>query len=172
MNEEMKARQPGITSIMLDLKKSLDKEGIKTTLVNPFLAWINPDYRTGDSQEYAAATAIYIADMEIPKVAPFDVISMEIRVMSDRFYFALTMYFHSVMDGLLEAEEFNEIFVKHDESWMPKLVSLLQPVEMDFSLKWDTGYDETIEDTLYGYFPLSDMDKVIAAVKSIYSWKE
>jgi len=110
---------------------------------------------------------MYIVDIEIPKVAPFDMLSIEIRVMDERFYFALIIYFHSVMEGLLEAEEFNEIFSKHDELWMPQLVSLLQPVEWDFSFKWDTEYDETIEDTLYGYFPLSDADRLIEAVRSI-----
>jgi len=167
MDKEIKTRQSEIPSVMLDLKISLNKEGFKTTLVNPFFAWIHPDYRTGDSQGYAAATTMYIADIEIPKVAPFDMLSIEIRAMDERFYFALTIYFHSVMEGLLEADEFNEIFVKHDELWMPQLVSLLQPVEWDFSLKWDTECDETIEDTLYGYFPLSDVDRLIEAVRSI-----
>jgi hypothetical protein len=55
---------------------------------------------------------------------------------------------------------------------MSQLVCLLQPVEMEFSLKWDTGYDETIEDTLYGYFLLSDIDKVIAVVRAINACKE
>ena len=167
VSEEIKTRKSELPSVMLDLKKSLDKEGIKTTLVNPFFVWMNRDYRTGDSQGYAAATTMYIVDIEIPKVAPFDMLSIEIRVMDERFYFALIIYFHSVMEGLLEAEEFNEIFSKHDELWMPQLVSLLQPVEWDFSFKWDTEYDETIEDTLYGYFPLSDADRLIEAVRSI-----
>jgi hypothetical protein len=56
---------------------------------------------------------------------------------------------------------------EHDVSWMRQLVSLFQPAEMEFSLKWDTEHDLTIEDTLYGYFPLTDIDKVIAVVGSI-----
>jgi len=172
MNEELKTKISADQSVMLDLTKSLTDEGFKTTQVNPFFAWINQEFLSGDSPVNATTTKIYITDIAIPQVAPFDVAFIEIHLDDDRFYLALTICFHSVMEGLQEAEEFNEVISKHDELWMLSLVGLFQPVEMALSLKWDTEHDTTIEDTLYGYFPLSDMDRVIAAVRSIISCKE
>jgi hypothetical protein len=172
MNEEIKTKLPEIPSVMVELTNVLDEAGFKTTRVNPFHAWINLEYLQGDSPGNAATTKIYITDIAVPQVAPFDIAFIEIHLDCDRFYLALTICFHSVMEGLLEAEEFNEVLSKHDELWMLQLVRLFQPAEITFQLKWDTEYDVTIEDTLYGYFPLSDMDKVIAAIRSINSCKE
>jgi len=172
MNKEIKTRQSEIPSVMLDLTKRLAEEGFKATGVNPFFAWVNGESWTGDSPVNAATTKIYITDIAVPQVAPFDIAYIAIHLDCDRFYLALTICFHSIMEGLLEAEEFNEVISKHDELWMLQLVRLFQPSEMGFSLKWDTEYDATIEDTLYGYFPQSDMDRVIEAIRSINSCKE
>jgi len=172
MNKEIKTRQLEIPSVMLDLTRSLDEEGFRTTRGNPFFAWVNRGSRTGDSPVNAATTKIYITNMAIPQVAPFDVAFIEIHLDGDRCYLALNICFHRVMEGLLEAEEFNEVISKHDELWMPQIVRLFQPAEITFQLKWDTEYDVTIEDALYGYFPLSDVDRVIEAIRSINSCKE
>jgi hypothetical protein len=172
MDEELKTKMSEIPSVMLDLTKGLNKEGFKTTHINPFFAWINRESWTGDSPGNVASTKIYVNNIAIPQVAPFDIASIEIHLDIDCFYLALTIYFHSVMEELLEAEEFNDVIIKHDELWMPPLVRLFQPAEMAFSLKWDTEYDTTIEDTLYGSFPLSDVDRVIATVRCINSCKE
>jgi hypothetical protein len=158
--------------VMLKLTKSLTNEGFKTTQANPFFAWIYREILPRDSLVDAATTKIFVTDIAIPQVAPFDVAFIEIHLDDDHFYLALTICFHSVMEGLQEAEEFNEVIGKHDELWMLSLVRLFQPVETTVPLKWNTEYDVTIEDTLYGFFPLSDMDRVIAAVRSIRSCKE
>jgi hypothetical protein len=172
MDKKLKTKLSEDQSVLLDLMNILKKEGFKMTQVHPFFAWINRKYSPGDSPSNADTTKIYITDLAIPQVAPFDIAYIEIHLDHldrDCFYLALTICFHSVMEGLLEGEEFNEVFSKHDELWMPQLVRLFQPAEMDFPLKWDTEYGETIEDTLYGYFPLSDKDRVIAAVRLISS---
>ena len=172
MNEELNKRLLDIPSVMMALINALNETGFKTTRVNPFHAWINREYLQGDPPGNAASNKIFVTNIATPQVSPFDITFIEINLDHDRFYLALTICFHSVMEGLLEAEEFNEIFRKHDELWMPQLVRLFQPAEMTFQLRWDTEYDETIEDTLFGYFPVPDVDRVLAAVRSINSCKE
>jgi hypothetical protein len=172
MDERLIPKLSEDQSAMLDLMNILNKEGFETTQVNPFHAWINRKYLQTDSLGNADTTKIFVTDIVIPQVAPFDIAFIEIHIHRDCFYLALTICFHSVMEGLLEAAEFNEVICKHDELWMPQLVSIFQPAEMEFSLKWDTEYDVTIEDTLWGNFSLSDKDRVLEVVRSINLCKE
>jgi hypothetical protein len=87
----------------------------------------------------------FVSGIPLPRVAPFDFISIRISIPADYIYMAITFHFYSVQIGLYEKEHFEHIYALHDECWLPQLVTMLNPVQTKYSLQWDVEYDESNE---------------------------
>ena len=109
----------------------------------------------------------FISGIFLPRVAPFDFVSARIAVDAYYIHMAVTFHFYTVQIGADQKEQFDCIYVLHDECWHPQLVKLMSPVQMNHSLEWDVEYDDITEDDLYGNFPFSDADKVLAIMEDV-----
>lgn len=150
----------------METKRSLEEKGFVTTWSDPFFDWIRKS-GANRSEPPAKPYRFFIANPPVPKIAPFDIATIRIDTSNDSIYFALTFYFSSVMEPCLEPEDFHEVWHKHDTDWIVKLEEYFSEIEHRFKLKWDIEYDSTIEDTLYGWFPFDQDEKVIEILEAV-----
>jgi ABC-type transport system substrate-binding protein len=150
----------------MEMKRALEEKGFVTTWSDPFFDWINKS-NANRSEPPAKPYQFFIADPPVPKIAPFDIATIRIDTSHDSIYFAFIFYFSSVMEPCLEAEDFQEVLDKHDTDWIVKLEEYFSEIEHRFKLKWDIEYDITIEDTLYGWFPFDQDEKVIEILEAV-----
>jgi len=154
-------------ALLLSLKYRLDQEGYQTSWDNPFFRWLRPDDYRAESPISAMPSVFFVSGISLPRVAPFDFVSAKISIDIYYIYMTITFHFYTVQIGADQKEQFDCIYVLHDECWQPQLVKMMNPVLMKYSLKWNVEYDETIEDDLYDNFPLSDTDKILAILEDV-----
>ena len=87
--------------LALKLKAELEREGFKTILT-----------REG--------TEIQVEDLPIPKIVPFDIANLTIRVDEYCIYFVIVIKFIKVLEDLIVAEEINRVYDLHNE-WFAEL---------------------------------------------------
>jgi hypothetical protein len=150
--------------LLLGLKADLEKEGFRVSWSNPFF---DSGGQFSEAQPFSEGTQIYVSNLPVPKIAPFDVVTALISVELDFLYFSLCVYFRDVMEPAIEADEIHEIYDRHDRSWFPSLADYLLEVQESFSLKWDVEYDSCIEDSLYGHFPLDGPAEIISLLRAL-----
>jgi hypothetical protein len=150
--------------LLLGLKADLEKEGFRVSWSNPFF---DSGGQFSEAQPFSEGTHIYVSNLPVPKLAPFDVVTALISVERDSLYFSLCVYFRDVMEPAIEADEIHEIYDRHDGSWFPSLVAYFQEIQEAFSLKWDVEHDSHIEDSLYGDFPLGDAGQIISLMRAL-----
>ena len=150
--------------LLLGLKADLEKEGFRVSWSNPFF---DSGGQFSEAQPFSEGTQIYVSNLPVPKIAPFDVVTALISVERDFLYFSLCVYFRDVMEPAIEAHEIHEIYDRHDGSWFPSLVDYFREIQEPFSLKWDVEYDSCIEDSLYGHFPLDDPGVIISLLRAL-----
>jgi len=153
--------------IILKIKEELEKEGFKTTWRNPFIQWLHATSPHLQASENESGHTLYIGDLPVPKIAPFDVAAASLRIDLDRIYFELSLYYSKELEDVIDADAINEIVHRHASDWSGKIVSYFNDIANEFSLEWDTEYDIYIEDTLYGNFPVESADKIISIMKAI-----
>lgn len=71
------------------------------------------------------------------------------------------------MEDVVDANTINEIYDRHATEWFPKIAVYFNDIVREFSLQWDTEYDEYIEDSLYGNFPVESSDQIIPLMQAI-----
>lgn len=150
--------------LLLGLKADLEKEGFRVSWSNPFFEL---DGRSKEAQPFSEGPQIYVSNLPVPKIAPFDVVTALIRVEWDFLYFSLCFYFRDVLEPAIEAEDIQEIYDRHDSSWFPSLVDYFWEIQTSYSLKWDVEYDSCIEDSLYGHFPLDSPAEIISLMRTL-----
>ena len=154
-------------NVIPKIKEGLEKEGFKTSWRDPFLDWMqgvplnqsNPEGKIGDS--------LYILEPPVPKIVPFDLATVSLRIDHDRIFFELSLYYCRELEDIVEADAINEIFDRHAIEWIPKIHGYFNDISNNFSLQWDTEYDEYIEDSLYGNFPVACSDQNITLMQAI-----
>ncbi len=152
---------------ILRIKEELEEEGFKTSWQNPFFAWVHgisldqgePEDRIGDT--------LYIFEPPVPKIVPFDLTTVSLRIEHDRIFFQLSLSCCKELEDVVEADAINEIFDSHAIEWSPKINGYFNDISNEFFLQWDTEYDEYIEDSLYGNFPVESSDQIIALMQAI-----
>jgi hypothetical protein len=136
--------------LLLGLKADLEKEGFRVSWRNPFF---EEDGRVSEAPPFAEGKRFYVSGLPVPRIAPFDIVTVLVSVEQDFLYFSLCFYFRDVMEPATEVHEIEEVYDRHDGSWFPSLVVYCQEVQESYSLQWDVEYDSSIEDSLYGHSP-------------------
>jgi len=110
--------------LALKIKEELEKEGFNTI--------------------WSDETTIQVEDFPIPKIVPFDIAKLVIRVEEYCIYFEIIIKFIKVLEDLLEAEEINKVFDLHNDKWLIELTTYFSSIDPSTKLKWDVEYDVNI----------------------------
>lgn len=164
-----KACQLEKRSWLVKMKSQIESLGLKTTWRNPVFDWIHsvpPDQR----KEETPGDTLYVADPPVPRLAPFDLAAVSLKISDDSFYFNLCLYYYPAdLQQAVEADEIGDIWTRHAAEWNPKIAVHFNDIAMRFSFQWDTEYQDLIEDTLWGNFPLTNagVDQVIEVLREM-----
>src|SRR3972149_4394390 len=131
--------------LALKIKEELEKEGFITI--------------------WSDETAIQVEDLPIPKIVPFDIANLIIRVEEYCIYFEIIIKFIKVLEDLIEAEEINKVCDLHNAKWLIELTSYFSSKDPSSKLEWDVEYDVDIEDTMCGY--LDTVEEVIPFIHNL-----
>ena len=132
-----------------NIKKILEKDGFRTSWVNPFMEWQRPDLYDGNT-EVETGKILYVRDFPIPWIMPFDLAMVSIRIDDEGIFFELSLYYVNVLEFQIEASVFHEIYDLH-KYWHDNIVDFFSEMAEELSLRWDTEHDYYIEDTLFGH---------------------
>ncbi|MBP7529690.1 MAG: hypothetical protein KA801_17345 [Syntrophorhabdaceae bacterium] len=159
----------GDSTVSCHVRDVFEKAGIQTSSSSPFWDWMHPESKKDDAKGEWDGTRLYVRDIPVPTVAPVDVAEIRLSVGDYGIYFAFTLYFYTVLKDAMEAEDFRRIHDTHEIEWFPKLREYYLDVSTRFSLDWDVEYDESIEDTLYRTFAISDMEQIVEGARAIFN---
>jgi len=165
--QEAKYSENEQKELILKLKKDLEIEGFKTSWQDPFFAWMHGEPLQRELSDQDTGDNFYIYSLPFPNVAPFDIATIRINADSRFISFVMTFYFCMVLENFLKADKFNEIFDRHDNDWLLKLVDYFTDISDRFSLQWDIEYDEFIEDSLWGNFSFESVEDIIPLIQTI-----
>ena len=152
---------------LLKLKSILDTEGFTTSWNDPFFAWVHNSSNNNEPSEPKNPQVFFIRNFPFPKVAPFDVVCMEISIAEIALHMSLDFYFSSVMEDLLEAYEFDEVFEKHNNEWLTAIDSLLADIIKKYSLERDVEYDVYIINSVWGSFKVHEVEYVMEIIREL-----
>lgn len=156
---------------LIALGKKLSKMGFTLSWDDPFSCWVSgkdctpflnsppPDY------EYIR---LFVVDPPIPKLTPFDMVS--IMLSNDPFdmlYFEICVYYSSVLEGLLEPEEFEELWIKTDGIWAGEIYSYLSSLIQKYNMDTDVEHDDPICYSIYKNFHKDKWDDVLDIMSSL-----
>jgi hypothetical protein len=164
VREQRKEDESG--SKLLEMKERLEKEGFKISGKVPFFEWLRPRPSEPKGAGDQIGDMLYILDPPVPKITPFDIAAVGIRI-DDQIYFCLSFYYHKILEDVTDAEVIDRIYDQHASSWGPDLAAYFSEIASQFSLQWDCEYDDFIEDSLYGTFPIHSADLVLALVRAV-----
>jgi len=156
-------------TVLFDIRRALEKAGVQTSGTSPFWEWMHPELKKEEAKGEWDGTRLYVRNIPVPTVAPVDIAEIRLSVGDCGIYFAFTLYFYTVLKDVMEVEDFRRIHDTHEVEWFPKLKEYYLDVSTRFSLAWDVEHDESIEDTLYRTFAISDIEEIVEAVKTIQS---
>lgn len=162
-------QETSVDHIALNIQQTLAKDGFLMSRENPFLNWIRGEQAIVNSPG-ELELSFYIANPPVPPISLFDfstvLISFEPPPSRD-IYFQLTFYFHTALKPCVEADEIHAVYDKHNAIWFPKLSECFTEIENSFNLSWKTGYDESIEDNLWGRIPLEKAENILSIMKAL-----
>ena len=153
--------------VLNNINDALNSQGFRTTWNDPFMEWIHPDRHANKKREVADYTRLYIYDLPLPIITPFDFTSASVSIGDDCIHFALTIYYCKVLENAVDGDVINEIYAEHDEVWAFKIATYFDDIVMKYSLARDIDHDEYIEDTLWGRFPIDAPDKVLPLMRMV-----
>jgi len=152
--------------LILKLKKDLETEGFETSWQDPFFAWMHPEDAKMKEPQSEPKNTFYICDLPIPKIVPFDLATISITV-DKQINFQLSLYYIKILEDEVDGDAINNVFDRHATEWSVKRTDYFANISSRFSLLWDTEYDAHIEDCLYGKFPVTSSEKIIAMVNDM-----
>ena len=167
MKEDIK--NTSIDLIASDIKETLVGNGFVLSRTNPFFDWIHGT-KTNICRPEDLGLSFYISNPPVSHIAPFDCTMAFINFESaetEGIYFQLTFYFHNALETCLDADDIHAVYDRHNALWFPKLVEYCSEIEELFHLTWETEYDESIEDNLYGRFPLEVAGYIPDIIKTL-----
>lgn len=167
MKDEIK--KTSIDLIASNIRKTLAEDGYVLSKTNPFFDWIR-GAKTNACHPRDHGLSFHIANPPVPPISPFDCATAFIDFESANtsgIYFQLTFYIHNALVPYMESEEIHKIYEKHDHLWFPKLSTHFTDIEDSFHLSWETEYDESIEDSLYGRFSIEASGNISAIMKTL-----
>jgi len=149
--------------LAIAIKQSLDGEGFKTSWQRPFFEWMHGK----EFEEGTPTHDFYIFDLPFKKVTPFDFTEAHVSVNKHTIYFELAFYYFKVLERLIDGDEINEIYDKHNLEWSPMMADHFLYLTMKFPLEWDTEFDECIEHSLWGNFPPERPEVILDIMRAI-----
>jgi len=97
-----------------------------------------------------------------------DRVTAFVSVERESLFFSLSFHFNNVMDEAMEAHEIDAIWDLHDSKWFPVLAGYLREIQEAYCLRWDIEHNDCIIDTLYGLFPLPDLERLLSLMRDVY----
>lgn len=149
------------------INDALERESFKTCWHNPFMEWLHPDWYASRKLNNEVSDTLYICDLPVPKLTPFDVAAASIKTGSNSLHFCLSIYYSKVLEQITEADTINDIFYQHDAFWAPNIAMCLGGIAMKYGLKWDTEHDVYIEDSLCGQLQGNSAGLIIPLLKDL-----
>ena len=159
----MSDQQNASTDLALRMKQSLANEGFKTLWQRPMLDWVHGR----EFEEGNPSHDFYIFNLPVEKITPFDFSEAHVSVNDHSIYFELTFYYCKALEELVDGDEINEIYDRHNVKWAPGMADDFLYLTMRFPLEWDTEFDEYIEHSLWGNFAPEHPDVVLDIIKAI-----
>jgi len=153
---------------LLEIKEKLEKEGFKTIWRDPFFEWLRSTPAGLKEADTQIGDNLYIPDPPIPKITPFDLAAIAVRV-DYQITFQLSIYYYKILQDLIDADAIKQIYDQHDSCWTPALGVHFNDLASRYSLNWESEYDQYIEDSLYGFFSIGDAGQIISLLRSIWN---
>ena len=152
------------TKRLIDLGNKLREMGFVLSWENPFFSWSHGAEIVpfdGNVTQDDTLSRLYVVDPPVPKLTPFDIATVSLSASNRDLRFELSLYYSSMIEEIIEAEEYNDICLKHDAEWAPLVCEHMMPVMERFSLSIDVEYDVFIEWCLYKTLRNKEWDQVI-----------
>ena len=162
--------------ILKEIKKGLEKEGLQTSQRDPLFVWMHDMPSDRGGRENEIGNTLYILEPPVPKISPFDLAAISLRIDRDHLSFALSLYYIQVLENVVDAETINEIYDRHALKWSPAFHTFFSDIAKEFSMTWDTEHDAYIEDSLRGAFPIDSSPRIVEVMNAIKrhgeQWKQ
>jgi hypothetical protein len=158
-----------VRNMLTRLNGALRDEGFTTSWSRPFWQWVRGESVGTEPDGKGLKRELFVADLPIPKVAPFDFTEVRVAYFLGRIRFSLTVYFREVIERAFAADEFEAIYDTHDRLWIAALDEYFTGVADRYGLKWDLEGDDMIEDSLYGDFDPAATDRILSVLMDIRS---
>jgi hypothetical protein len=101
----------------------------------------------------AKLVCLFIKDLLIPRIVPFDSVTARIRNDFYGYYFELEFLFNPIeLEQAKEPEGFHAIWERHDQEWLIRLIEYFSDLAELYGLNWNSEYQDGITDTLYRNF--------------------
>jgi len=153
--------------LIMKIKEELGREGFKIAWNDPFMKWVHPDWHTDEKERVGDCTRVYVYNLPVPKITPFDFTAAAVSVGDDCIHLGLTIYYCKVLENVVDGEVINKIYDEHDTNWAPKIATYFEDIAMKYSLAWDIERDEYIEYTLWRSFSVDALDKVLHLMRMV-----
>jgi len=154
--------------VINNIRKRLAAEGFETGRSNPFVEWAGSSGKKGaDPLRDAVGDELFVSSLPVPAVAPFDFVTASVRVDFDQIYFAFRLYHCTALAGAAEIDEVGHVYERHATEWYAKRKLRFGDLADRFSLQWETAYDDYIQDSLFGNFPLRSRKQVVSLMKEL-----
>jgi len=150
-----------------DLKEIIENAGFTSSWEDPLFDLRNPAFNPSHLPSHGCPDQFFIINLPRPPGIPADLTYARIGISDIGIYFALSVIFCSVLDGLVEADDINCIYDRHATEWCAAIGAHFSGIIETFGLARDVEYDECIEDSLTRWFAPESAEMIIDLLKNI-----
>jgi hypothetical protein len=153
---------------IFDLKEIIENAGFTSSWEDPLFVLRNPAFNPSHLPSHDYPDHFFIINLPRPPGIPADLYTYARIGISDiGIYFALSVVFCSVLDGLVEADDINYIYDRHAAEWCAAIGVHFSGIIEAFALARDVEYDECIEDSLTRWFAPESAGLIVDLLKKI-----
>jgi hypothetical protein len=98
---------------IFDLKEIMGHAGFTSSWEDPLFVLRNPTFNPSYLPSHGYPDQSFIINLPTPPGIPADITYARIGISDIGIYFALSVVFCSVLDGLVEADDINRIYHRH-----------------------------------------------------------
>ena len=152
---------------IFDLKEIIENAGFTSSWEDPLFVLRNPAFNPSHLPSHECPDHFFIINLPRPPDIPADLTYAQIGISDIGIYFALSVVFCSVLDGLVEADDINCIYNRHAAEWSVAIGTHFCEIKEVFGLTRDVEYDECIEDSLTRWFAPESAEMIVDLLKKI-----
>ncbi len=167
MTDELSGQ--AVHDFLTRLDGALRGEGFTTSWARPFWKWVRGPSGRPEPEPTGLRQELFVADLPMQKVAPFDFSEVRVMHLLGRIRFSLTVYFRDAIEKTFSPEDYDAVFETHDRFWIVWLNEYFSDLEERYGLQWDLEGDDMIEDSLYGDFRPEEADRIVSLLGDIRS---